>query len=117
MLYHEYKVDGLKDQGGGRYRYVYRGFSHVTHWDDDSGLESPHKAQFQVPSLTVGTFIPAAAKSKLFTTGAGGAFGFGVSHVSHLPAEVGFDRLHRAHCQVSLLTVGAFIPAAAKSNP
>lgn len=132
MHYHEYRVDKLRrcgDSGGG-YRCVHRGVSHVSHFEAESGLESPHKEQVQVPLFAVGNFIPAAAKSKPFTGAAGGAatgagvgagaeapFGDGVSQVSHLDAKVGFDRPHSEHIQVSLLTVGAFMPAAAKLNP
>jgi len=70
--------------------------------DAEFGLESPHREHGQVSLLTVGIFIPAAAKLKPFTGGAGGAItglgidaggwaaveadellGEGVSHVSH----------------------------------
>jgi len=78
--------------------------------------------------LAVGTFIPAAAQSKPLTGGAGGVNagagagavgilpGKGSSQVEHLDALAALERPHSEQALVSLLVVGAFMPAAAKSN-
>lgn len=78
----------------------------------------------------VGTFIPAAAKSKPFTgtvgvtagsvdegVGSPDGAGAGASHATHFEADSEFVTMQSEHAHISFLGVGAFIPAAAKSNP
>ena len=81
----------------------------------------------------MGTFIPAAAKSKPLTGTAGGVgvtaggvnegagspcgAGAGASHATHFDANNEFVTMQFEHVHTSFLGVGAFIPAAAKSNP
>lgn len=92
------------------------GLSHVWHLDTEEGLDRPQREQIQASFLTVGGFIPAAAKSKPFTAGVGEPLGDGVSQATHLAAEEGFDRPQSEQVHVSFLTVGGFIPAVVKSN-
>ena len=98
--------------------------------DSDFSFEIAHKEHTQASSLTVGTFIPAAAKSKPLTgtaggggatagdanEGAGSPCGEGASHATHFEADNEFVTMQSEHVHVSFLGVGAFIPAAAKSN-
>ena len=100
------------------------------------GFVKAQAEQIQVSEVADGAFIPAAAKSNgLIETaggagkgaGAGGGAGAGataddvpvagVSQTSHFNAELGFDKAQREQIHFSKLLEGAFIPAAAKSNP
>ena len=98
------------------------------------GFVKEQREQIQVPETTVGAFIPAAAKSNALIAGTAGGVDegvgaaaaaagddddvlvAGVSQVSHLIAELGFDREQREQIHIPGLMEGAFIPAAAKSN-
>jgi hypothetical protein len=100
------------------------------------GLFKEQWEQIQVPELTDGAFIPAAAKSNGMIVGtAGGASGGageegagagagaaddvllpGASQVSHFNAKVGLDKEQWEQIHVPGLMEGTFIPAAAKSN-
>jgi hypothetical protein len=100
------------------------------------GFVKAQAEQIQVSELTDGAFIPAAAKSNDLigaaggaSKGAGGGGGgavataaddvpvAGVSQTSHFNAELGFDKAQREQIHFPGLLEGAFIPAAAKSNP
>jgi hypothetical protein len=87
--------------------------------------------------LLEGAFIPAAAKSNALTSGTAGGVGegagggaaaadddddddvlvAGLSQISQFNAELGFDKAHWEQIHVPGSLEGAFIPAAAKSNP
>ena len=104
------------------------GVSQALHLDSDFSFEIAHKEHIQVSFPIVGTFIPAAAKSKPFTgtvgvtaesvdEGASSPGGAGASHAMHFEADSEFVTMQSEHVHISFLGVGAFIPAAAKSNP
>ena len=96
------------------------------------GFVKLQREQIQVPELTDGTFIPAAAKSNALIAGTAGGAGeragggvaavdddvpiAGVSQVSHFIAELGFDKEQWEQIHIPGLLEGIFIPAAAKSN-
>ena len=96
------------------------------------GFVKAQREQIQLPEVTVGAFIPAAAKSNALIGGTAGGVGEGVggaataaaddvliaglSQTSHFNAEQGFDKEQREQIHVPGLLEGAFIPAAAKSN-
>jgi len=109
------------------------GVSQAWHLDSDFSFEIAHTEHTHWSFLTEGTFMPAAAKSKPLTGTAGGLgatagvnagtagaeppCGAGASHAAHLEADNGFVTMQSEHVHVPFLGVGAFIPAAAKSNP
>ena len=95
------------------------------------GFVKAQREQIQVPEVTDGAFIPAAAKSNALIAGTTGGIGegtgggaaaaddvlvAGVSQVSQFNAELGFDKAQREQIHIPGLLEGAFMPAAAKSN-
>ena len=121
--------------GAGADDVLIAGVSQVSHFNAELGFDKAQREQIHVPGLLEGAFIPAAAKSNALIAGtvggtgegAGGAAGAGagaddvliagVSQVSHFNAELGFDKAQREQIHVPGSLEGAFIPAAAKSNP
>ena len=113
------------------------GVSQISHFNAELGFDKAQREQIHVPGLLEGAFIPAAAKSNALIGGtAGGASAgegagggaaaavddddvlvAGMSQISHFNAELGFDKAQREQIHVPGLLEGAFIPAAAKSNP
>ena len=126
---------GAAAAAGGADDVLIAGVSQVSHFNAELGFDKAQREHFHVPGLLEGAFIPAAAKSNALIAGAAGGTGegagdaagagagaddvllAGVSQVSHFNAELGFDKAQREQIHVPGLLEGAFIPAAAKSNP
>lgn len=124
---------GVGAAGGVRIVEPRLGSSQIVHLVAGFGFDSPHTPQSQASLLAVGALRPALAQSKDLTgcaTGAtavkdGGAVrrgvemvspSFGSSQTVHFIASCGLDNPQWLQFQVSLVTEGGLIPAAAKSK-